>query len=106
MFDTTNAKCREIDPEIFFPEGNQPDEEIKVIKSLCGQCEVFLKCRAYSLQYDVDGWWAGLNKPQRKALQKEQGIVPEPILHSTGYWLIEWDSIQQRNRREKKRKII
>lgn len=104
MFDTTNAKCREIDPEIFFPEGNQPDDEIRVIKSLCGQCEVFIKCRDYSLKYEVDGWWAGLSKAERKKIQKERQIVPEPILFSTNYWLIEWDSIQKRNYREKQRK--
>lgn len=104
MFDTTNAKCRETDPEIFFPEHTQPQNEIKTILSLCSRCQVFTKCREYSLNNDVDGWWAGLTKAQRQKIQKERGIRPEPILHSTSYWLIELDSIKKREKREQERK--
>ena len=104
MFDTTNAKCRETDPEIFFPEKNQPQNEIDVIMSLCSRCQVYTKCREYALNHDVEGWWAGLTRAQRKAIQKERGINPEPILYSTNYWLIGEDAIKKRNQREQERK--
>lgn len=106
MFDTTEAKCRETDPEIFFPSGFQSTNEIKVVLSLCSSCPVFTKCREYSLTYDVDGWWAGTTQAERKRIQKERGISPIPILYSTSYWLIGEDAIERRKQKEMEKEAI
>jgi uncharacterized C2H2 Zn-finger protein len=105
LFDTTNAKCRETDPEIFFPTGFQPQNEIDAVISLCSRCQVFRECLDYALRNDVDGWWAGTTKAERKKMQKARGITPTPILYSTNYWLIGEDAIKKRNEREQKRKV-
>jgi WhiB family redox-sensing transcriptional regulator len=105
MFDTTNAKCRETDPEIFFPVGSQPQNEIKVVLSLCSQCSLFTKCLSYALHHDLDGWWAGTTKAERRKMQKAKGITPKSILYSTDYWLIGEDAIKAREKRNEERKI-
>jgi hypothetical protein len=80
MFDATDAKCRETDPEIFFPEHTQPQNEIKVILSLCSNCPVFTKCFNYALQHDVVGWWAGTTYADREKIRKTKRFRPKPIL--------------------------
>jgi hypothetical protein len=79
MFDTTGALCSETDPEIFFPENFQTPFETHTILKMCSNCPVFIKCREYSLKHDVYGWWAGLTRAERKAIQKERGITPLPL---------------------------
>ena len=105
MFDTTDAKCREVDPDIFFPDtNNQPAQEVRVILSLCSQCPVFKDCHDYAMQHDLFGWWAGTTREERKAKQKALGIVPTPISFTTNYWLITEDGRKKREQRENDRK--
>lgn len=105
MFDTTNAKCREVDPDIFFPDtNNQPAEEVRVIISLCSHCPVYKDCYDYAMQNDVYGWWAGLTRQERKEKQKALGIKATPISFTTNYWLITEDGRKSRERRDENRK--
>lgn len=104
MFDTTDAKCREVDPEIFFPDGYQSPQEIRVVLSLCSHCPVFKECHDYSMQHDLYGWWAGKTREERKAKQKELGIEPTPISYTSNYWVISEDGRKKRKEREAKRK--
>lgn len=80
MFDATDAKCREIDPEIFFPENNQSYAEIRVILSLCSNCPVFAKCHDYALKHDVVGWWAGTTYADREKIRRRKRFRPKPLL--------------------------
>lgn len=104
MFDTSESRCREVDPEIFFPDGYQAPDEIKVVLSLCSHCPVFKQCHDYAMQHDLFGWWAGTTREERKAKQKALGIEPTPISFTTNYWLITEDGRRKREERENNRK--
>jgi hypothetical protein len=80
MFDAVDARCRETDPEIFFPDSNQSQNEIKVILSLCSNCPVFTKCYDYALHNDVVGWWAGTTYADREKIRKRKRFRPKPLL--------------------------
>lgn len=105
MFDTTDAKCREVDPEIFFPDGFQSPNEIRVVLSLCSHCPVFKECYDYAMQHDLHGWWAGTTRDERKTKQRELGITPTPISYTTNYWLITEDGRKKREQRDEDRKV-
>ena len=105
MFDATGAKCRETDPEVFFPEREPGIKELQVIISLCSKCPVFVKCKDYALQNDVDGYWAGMSKAQRKQLQQQMNIEPKSIMYSVNYWVISQEAIKKREQREQQKKV-
>ena len=105
MFDTTDAKCREVDPEIFFPDGYQAPQEIRVVLSLCSSCPVFTDCHKYAMEHDLFGWWAGTTRDERRAKQKELGIQPTPISFTTNYWLITDEGRKKRQERMENRKV-
>lgn len=104
MFDTSESRCREVDPEIFFPDDYQSPQEIHVVLSLCSHCPVFKQCHDYAIQHDLFGWWAGTTREERKAKQKALGIEPTPISFTTNYWLITEDGRRKREERENNRK--
>lgn len=62
----TQARCREVDPEIFMPEGPpitivfQQRQALKV----CARCEVMEDCRAYAIrlarEQRIHGIWGGM----------------------------------------------
>jgi hypothetical protein len=65
---TFEAACREVDPEIFFPQ--KADEEAPA-RRICRHCPVALACLKDALAQpgDVDGIWGNTNKRQRKRLR-------------------------------------
>ncbi len=105
MFDTTDAKCREIDPDIFFPDGYQEPQEVRVVLSLCSHCPIFKDCYDYAMQHDLYGWWAGTTQAERKQTQKALGITPTPISFTTNYWLITDEGRKKREIRNENRKV-
>lgn len=61
------ARCKETDPEVFFPERGDSTMDTLVAKRICLKCEVRVEC----LQYAVDnqerhGIWGGLNEKARR----------------------------------------
>lgn len=105
MFDAEGAKCRETDPEVFFPESHPSPRHLKLIINLCSNCPVFTECRDYALQHDLEGYWAGMSRTERRKKQKQLNIEPKPILQTTNYWLVSLDAIKEREAREKQRKV-
>ena len=69
--DTTwmsEGKCREVDPEIFFPS-----DGVGVIKArkICAQCSVSAQCLEYALVNQVEhGVWGGTSERERRRLQR------------------------------------
>lgn len=106
MFDATGAKCREVDPDLFFPDSNQPKNEVKVILSLCSNCPVFTKCYDYALKHDVVGWWAGTTYLDRQKIRKQKRFRPKPILVLPQDMVLADtpDAVKMRRYRERKRK--
>lgn len=63
-----NAVCREMDPEIFFPEPSDPGE---VAKSVCRRCEHRVACAAFAIKNHMEhGIWGGLTPDERKAIRR------------------------------------
>lgn len=74
MFDTSQANCLGVDPELFFPNGAIAPQTEKTLRRICMSCNVFWECYDYALNVKVDGFWAGTTDNQRKTLRKDLGI--------------------------------
>jgi len=67
--DTTwmsGGKCREVDPELFFPS-----DGVGVIKArkVCAQCPVQAQCLEYALDNQIEhGVWGGASERERRRL--------------------------------------
>jgi WhiB family redox-sensing transcriptional regulator len=65
-----NARCAEVDPEIFFPERGGSS---KAARAVCAQCEVRDKCLEYALNNKEQfGIWGGTSERERRRLRKER----------------------------------
>ncbi|MEX0991577.1 MAG: WhiB family transcriptional regulator [Actinomycetota bacterium] len=67
------AKCREEDPELFFPIGSTGPAAIQVeaAKSVCMVCDVRAACLEWALTTGQDaGVWGGLSEDERRALRR------------------------------------
>ncbi len=59
------AKCRGMDPEVFF--GRNLTEARTAIRT-CDRCEVRQQCLDYAIEQQIDiGVWGGLTERQRRA---------------------------------------
>lgn len=70
------ARCREVDPDLFFPEhagANAVHAVYRKAVSICKNCEVRANCYQYAYDNDIQyGIWAGhyahqIRKAKRKA---------------------------------------
>lgn len=62
------ARCRETDPEVFFPGvgcSNTP------AKAICARCDVTGQCAAQARRFtgDVHGVWAGQSQHERETVR-------------------------------------
>lgn len=68
----SEAACRDVDPELFFPTSSSgPDYERQVgaAKDVCERCSVRLPCLQYAIvQGERDGIWGGLTESERRRL--------------------------------------
>jgi WhiB family redox-sensing transcriptional regulator len=79
MFNTEQANCLGVDPELFFPIGAIAPSTETTLRRICMNCNVFWQCYEYALNVKVDGFWAGTTESQRKTLRKELGIEAQRI---------------------------
>ena len=64
------ARCAEVDPEIFFPEKGGSTRHAKKI---CMACEVRIECLEYALdQEDRYGIWGGKSERERRKIKRER----------------------------------
>jgi WhiB family transcriptional regulator, redox-sensing transcriptional regulator len=62
------ARCRDYDPEIFFPEKGGSSREAKRI---CADCPVRIECLNYALRRDERyGVWGGMSERERRRLKR------------------------------------
>jgi WhiB family redox-sensing transcriptional regulator len=58
-----DAACLRVDPDLFFPEKGETDEEAKAV---CGGCDVRAECLAYALERrNLVGVWGATNANER-----------------------------------------
>lgn len=72
------ARCREVDPELFFARGLA---EAKPAIRICTRCPVRDQCLDYALTNEIDhGVWGGLTERQRRAqLRRSPTVVPMAV---------------------------
>jgi WhiB family redox-sensing transcriptional regulator len=62
------ARCRDHDPEVFFPEKGGSSREAKRI---CSECPVRIECLNYALRRDERyGVWGGMSERERRRLKR------------------------------------
>lgn len=69
------ARCRNEDPELFYPlgEGRAFAEQIAEAKEVCEACPVRAECLEDALaRREPDGIWGGLTADERRALLRRQ----------------------------------
>ncbi len=67
------ARCRDEDPELFFPIGNTGPAalQIDVAKAICVVCEVRQECLEWAIATGQDaGVWGGLSEDERRAVRR------------------------------------
>jgi len=79
MFDTEQANCLGVDPELFFPTGSINPQTEKILRRICVSCSVWRDCHDYAMNYRVHGFWAGTTYQHREQLRKELGITAKRI---------------------------
>lgn len=66
-----DAACRDLDPDLFFPEGMLGGalRQVKEAKLVCGGCPVRVPCLRWALTSGQDaGIWGGLTEAERRRL--------------------------------------
>jgi WhiB family transcriptional regulator, redox-sensing transcriptional regulator len=62
------ARCLEVDPEIFFPERGGSS---RAARAVCSQCEVRRDCLLYALRNrEQFGIWGGTSERERRKLRR------------------------------------
>lgn len=63
-----DARCTDLDPDMFFPERGG---SVREVLEVCSLCAVKANCLAYALDNDFkDGVWGGMTVQGRSALKK------------------------------------
>lgn len=73
----TEALCRGIDADLWFPE---PGASCASAKAICRECPAASDCLEYAMEHNiVFGIWGGQSAKDRKALRRTRpGFVPRP----------------------------
>jgi WhiB family transcriptional regulator, redox-sensing transcriptional regulator len=66
----TQARCKGIDPEIFYPIADEEGDEAKAI---CAECPVRLQCLETALaNRERDGIWGGATEKERRRIIRQR----------------------------------
>lgn len=67
-----DARCVEVDPELFFPELDSI-WRVAAAKKICAECPVKLECLEYAqVNSFKEGIWGGLSPTERHRLMKRK----------------------------------
>ena len=76
----TDAACRDVDPELFFPDGDirSARAQVKTAKLICRGCPVSATCLNWALASGQEaGIWGGLTEDERRGLHRRgRGFRP------------------------------
>jgi len=76
------AKCREIDPTVFFPIGSTGSalRQIAAAKAVCGDCSVRDLCLDFALKTNQDsGIWGGASEDERRQIRRKRNGVHRKV---------------------------
>ena len=69
------AKCREVDPTVFFPIGSTGSalRQIEAAKAVCINCSVKDLCLEFALKTNQDsGVWGGASEDERRQIRRDR----------------------------------
>ena len=78
--DFTDALCREIGVELFFPENSSFPQEERFVRTLCNKCPVVVECREWAINHEEHGIWGGTTPNERRFIRRQRGIPLREIL--------------------------
>lgn len=65
-----DARCREVDPEVWFPEKGQSS---RPAKEICASCRVRVQCLEYALATNERyGVWGGKTDQERRQIRQQR----------------------------------
>lgn len=67
------GKCKNEDPELFFPVGTSGPALLQIAeaKTVCRRCPVVTECLTWALESGQDaGVWGGMSEDERRALRR------------------------------------
>lgn len=68
-----HAKCRGMDPDLFFPERGEPTQHARAV---CAGCAVRIPCLEDALACgDVPGVWGGLSARERRRILRDRRVL-------------------------------
>lgn len=66
-----DALCRQVDPDLFFPETTGGLSQANTAKRVCAQCPVRAQCLDEALANDIRyGVWGGKSEKERRLLRR------------------------------------
>ena len=67
---TGQEPCAQIGTDLFFPPDNSiVYRDLKMVRSICGSCDMREPCLEYALRVNVVGIWGGTTESQRKQIR-------------------------------------
>ncbi|MCL4442676.1 MAG: WhiB family transcriptional regulator [Actinobacteria bacterium] len=68
-----DAKCKDMDPDIFFPNDGVG---VQVAQRICAECNVRLQCLEYALAGHIDhGVWGGASERERRRILRRRRLA-------------------------------
>ncbi len=68
-----DAKCKDMDPDIFFPNDGVG---VQVAQRICAECSVRLQCLEYALAGHIDhGVWGGASERERRRILRRRRLA-------------------------------
>ena len=70
-----HARCRDTDPELFFPVGTTGTALVQIqrAKQVCLECAARVECLDFALTTNQDsGVWGGLSEEERRAIRRQR----------------------------------
>lgn len=71
------ARCKEMDPDLFFPVGTTGPAllQIEAAKAVCRTCTVRVECLQYAIDSNQEyGIWGGTTEEERRYMRRETAL--------------------------------
>lgn len=73
------AKCKNLNPSIFFPSDGAG---VEVARRICRDCQVKKECLEYALAHHIDhGVWGGTSERERRRILKARKVTNQEVFN-------------------------
>ena len=81
------ANCADTNTDEWFSnDATRQYENTQILKRICSSCLAQDECRQYSIEWNVQGYWAGTSEEQRKKIRRKLNIIPKQIVTNEWEW--------------------